>query len=129
MTGIRNRSAWVWVAIAAVAFASVSRAEAGLQGAKAYAHPVLQFLARSQTQHAIPGPGASRHAQRGSSHPMRAIFSDTISGSWLAMLPVFFIGLIAPLALESAPSPNSLGRWPAQPLLPASFQRPPPCLA
>ncbi len=128
MTGNRNRSAWVWVAIAAVAFASVSRAEAGLQGAKAYAHPVLQFLARSQTQHPIPGPGASRYAQRGSSRPMRAIFRDAVSGSWLAMLPVFFIGLIAPPAPLPAPSPDSLGRGPAEHLLPASFQRPPPCL-
>jgi hypothetical protein len=59
---------------------------------------------------------------------MRAIFRDAVSGSCLAMLPVFFIGLIAPLALQSAPSPNSLGRGPAEPFLPASFQRPPPCL-
>jgi hypothetical protein len=128
MTGNRNRSAWMWVAVAAVAFASVARAEDGLQGAKAYAHPVLEFLARSQAPHAIPGPGASRYAQRGSSRPMRAIFRNAGSGSWLAMLPVFFIGLIAPLALHSAPSTHSLGRGPAEPLLPASFQRPPPCL-
>ena len=128
MTGNRNRSAWMWVAIAAVAFASVARAEAGLQGAKAYAHPVLEFLARSQTQHAIAGPGASRYTQRRSSRPMRAIFRDAGSGSWLAILPVFFIGLITPLALQSAPSTPSLGCGPAEPLLPVSFQRPPPCL-
>ncbi len=128
MTGSRNRSAWMWVAIAAVAFASVARAEAGLQGAKAYAHPVLEFLARGQTQYAIPGPGASRYTQRGSSRPMRAIFREAGSGSWLTILPVFFIGLITPLAPESAPSTQSLGRGPAEPLLPASFQRPPPCL-
>jgi len=127
MTGNRNRSAWMWVAIAAVAFASVARAEAGLQDAKAYAHPVLQFLARSQTQHTIPGPGASRYAQRGSSRPMRVLFRDAGSGSWLAMLPVFFVGLIAPLAVQSDPSTHSHGRGPAEPLLPASYQRPPPC--
>ena len=118
----------MWVAIAAVAFASVARAEAGLQGAKAYAHPVLEFLARSQAQHAVPGPGTSRYAQRGSSRPVRAVFRDAGSGSWFAMLPVFFIGLIAPLALQPAPSTHSLGRGLAEPLLPASFQRPPPLL-
>lgn len=128
MTGNRNRSAWMWVAIAAVAFASVARAEDGLQSAKAYAHPVLEFLARSQAQQAITGPGASRFAQRGSSRPMRAIFRDAGSGSWVAMLPVFFIGLIAPPALLSTPSTHSLGCGFAEPLLPASFQRPPPCL-
>ena len=128
MTGHRNRSAVMWVAIAAVAFASVARAEAGLEGAKAYAHPVLEFLARSQTQNAIAGPGTSRYAQRGSSREMHAMFRDAGSGSWMAMLPVFFIGLIAPLALKSAPTGQSVGRGPAEPLLPASFERPPPCL-
>ena len=46
----RNRNAWMWLAIAAVAFTSVAHAETGRQSSKGYAHPVFEFLVRSQTQ-------------------------------------------------------------------------------
>jgi hypothetical protein len=126
MTGSRNKNAWVWVAIAAIAFASAARAEASLQSAKAYAHPVLEFLAKSQSQNAAAKPGVLRFAQLGSRHQAKAASRDAGSGVWTALLPVFFIGLVSPLSLVSAASIQGLHRPPAPPLLPASFQRPPP---
>jgi hypothetical protein len=128
MTGTRNRNAWIWVAIAAIAFASVSRAETGLHSAKAYAHPVLQFLAKNQAQYPLAKPGATRFVQGGSGQRINSMFRDAGSGRWMTVLPVLFIGLVSPLSLLSAASIQSLGRTPAAPLLPASFQRPPPYL-
>jgi hypothetical protein len=125
----RNRNAWVWVAIAAISFASVARAEAGLQGARAYAHPVLEFLAKSQSQHAVAKSGVARFTQSGARRSFDSIFRDSGTGAWRAMLPVFFIGLISPLTLLSAASIQSLRRATAAPLLPSLFQRPPPSLA
>lgn len=48
---------------------------------------------------------------------------------WLALLPVFFVGLLAPLSLLPLVSVLSLGRTPESPLLTSSFQRPPPSFA
>jgi hypothetical protein len=47
-------------------------------------------------------------------------------GDWLAILPVFFVGMISPLSLFSPLAWSYAGRTPDAPLLPASFQRPPP---
>ena len=47
-------------------------------------------------------------------------------GHWLAILPIFFAGMISPLSLFSPLAWCYLGRTPDAPLLPASFQRPPP---
>jgi hypothetical protein len=46
--------------------------------------------------------------------------------AWMAPLPVFFIGLIAPLNLLALISVLSLGHAPQTPTLAPSFQRPPP---
>ncbi|MGA8086756.1 MAG: hypothetical protein WCA10_05580 [Terracidiphilus sp.] len=123
-----NKNAWMWVAIAAVAFTSVAHAEAGLQSAKAYAHPVLEFLARSQSQNHAEFSGVLRFAHRGARRQSNSILRNAGSGPLIAMLPVFFIGLVSPLALVSAASLRCLGRTPVVPLLPALFQRPPPSL-
>lgn len=48
------------------------------------------------------------------------------SAAWLAILPVFFVGVISPLSLLSPLTFIYLGRTPDAPTLPASFQRPPP---
>jgi len=117
------------VAVAAIALASAARAEAGLQSARAYAHPVLEFLAKSQSQSPAAIPGASRFSQSGSRRQANFLLRDAGPGSWMAMLPVFFVGLISPLTLLSAASSRLLQRAPAAPFLPASFQRPPPSLA
>lgn len=128
MNGTRNGSAWIWVAIAAVAFASVARAEAGLQSAKAYAHPVLEFLAKNQSQYPIARPGVSRFAQLASRRRVHSVSRDTGVGEWMAILPVLFIGLVSPLTLLETGSIRWLGGVPSSPLVPASFQRPPPLL-
>jgi FtsH-binding integral membrane protein len=46
-----------------------------------------------------------------------------------AVLPILFVGLISPLSLLSPLTYIYLGRTPDTPVLPASFQRPPPLLA
>lgn len=46
--------------------------------------------------------------------------------AWLALLPVFFIGLITPLSLISPAAYLHLGFTPESPVLSSSFQRPPP---
>jgi hypothetical protein len=48
------------------------------------------------------------------------------AGAWLAILPILFVGLISPLSLRSPLAYIYLGRTPDAPVLPASFQRPPP---
>jgi hypothetical protein len=129
MSGSRNKNAWVWVAIAAIAFASAARAEAGLQSARAYAHPVLEFLAKSQGQSPAVRPVVLRFAQVGPGRQINAVSRDARIGMWMAILPVFFVGLVSPLTLVSAAFIRGLYQEPAAPLLPASFQRPPPLFA
>lgn len=49
------------------------------------------------------------------------------AGAWFAILPILlFVGVISPLGLLSPLAYIYLGRTPETPLLPASFQRPPP---
>jgi hypothetical protein len=116
----------MWVAIAAVTFTSLSRAESGLQHSKTCAHPVLELLARSQVQNPAAHSGVLRYAHTGSGRQAGSMLRHPASAALIAMLPVLFIGLVLPLSVASI---RSLGRAPAAPLLPALFQRPPPCLA
>lgn len=124
----RNKRAWMWVAIAAVAFTSIARAEAGLQSARTYAHPVLDFLARSQSQNLAAHSGAFRFANTGSGRHANLRLRNAGPGALIAMLPVLFLGLVSPLTPLSVASIQCLGRAPAVPLLSALFQRPPPRL-
>ena len=48
------------------------------------------------------------------------------AGAWLAVLPILFVGVISPLSLLSPLANVYLGRTPDSPILPSSFQRPPP---
>ena len=123
MAGSRNKHAWIWVAIAAISLASVSRTAAGLDSARAYANPVLHLLVKSHgaSVAAKSGPGM-RFAQRGS------IFRDAQSGTWIAFLPVYFIGLVT-LSLFSSLFVRALYPPPAVPLSATFFQRPPPVFA
>lgn len=50
----------------------------------------------------------------------------TGDADWLAILPIFFVGLISPLSLLSPMAYVYIGRTPDAPALPTSFQRPPP---
>ena len=51
---------------------------------------------------------------------------STHSGGWLAILPIFFAGLISPLVLFVSVTHLYTRIVPASPLLRAAFQRPPP---
>lgn len=126
MSGHRNKHAWIWVAIAAISLASVARGEGGLDSARAYANPVLQFLAKSHSASSVAKSGAARYAQRSSMGRIRAIFRDAGTGAWLSFLPVCFVGFIAPLRVFRGVATGYRGPTPAAPLLPFSFQRPPP---
>ena len=46
--------------------------------------------------------------------------------AWLALLPVFFVGLLVPLGLFSPLAFLALGSTPDAPAPAAAFQRPPP---
>ena len=49
------------------------------------------------------------------------------AGAWLAVLPMLlFVGMISPLSLLSPMAYMYLGRAHDAPVLPATFQRPPP---
>jgi hypothetical protein len=112
------------VAVAAITLASVARAEAGLQSARAYANPVFEFLAGNHVAQPAALHGVARQAQQRTQ--ARAASQAPLSGAWIAMLPVLFIGVVSPLNQLSPGSVLCLGGMPSAPLLPGSFQRPPP---
>jgi hypothetical protein len=123
MTGNRHRNAWIWVAITAIALATVARAESGFELARVYANPVLAYLAADHPVQA----GETAQIHKGSVAAARALSSvNADSGMWLELLPILFVGLLLPLGLLSALSSLSLGQQFAPPTLTALFQRPPP---
>ena len=126
MIGTRNRGAWIWVALAALTLASVARAEAGTQSVRDYAHPVLQFLAGGHTAQTASPHGIPRLAQPRKTRHIDALPQHHVAGAWMAMLPVLFVGLVSPLNQLSERSVLCVGSVPAAPLLPSSYQRPPP---
>lgn len=125
MSANRQKSAWIWVAVAAIAVATLARTESGLPKATAFTNPVLQFLSAHSNSEALASLGLpGSHARvydraQGASHGERP-------GAWAVMLPILFVGLVAPLSLISPQATLSLGRTPAAPALPCRFQRPPP---
>jgi hypothetical protein len=120
MLGGRNKHAWIWVALAAISFAYVSPAATRLNGTRAYANPVLHFLVKSHSASAATS-GAMRLGQRSS------LFRDARSGAWIAVLPVWFIGLVL-LRLFAPRLLRALQLVPVAPLRTSLFQRPPPVL-
>ena len=131
MTATRYKSSWMWLAVAAMAVMSLTRVEGSIGNATVYTNPVLAFLAGQQnanSTHSAP-TGGPQILNLGSARKRSLAFlHDAAPGAWTAILPVLFIGLVAPLSLISPKSYFSLGRRPAAPLLPCSFQRPPPAL-
>ena len=125
MTRRQNRSAWIWVAFAAITLASVARAESGLQSARSYTHPVFELFAANHAAHSSDLHGTSAH----SSSRQISASRNQLAGAWLVMLPVFFIGLVSPLNQLSARLRLCLGNLPPAPLHPSLFQRPPPQFA
>lgn len=116
----------MWLAIAAMAVVSLARVQAGVESPTVYTNPVLAFLAGQQDQATVSAAGSPQivRARNGSG----VYLHDAASGAWTSILPVLFIGLVAPLSLISARSILSLGRTPASPESPERFQRPPPAL-
>lgn len=121
-----NRNAWIWVAIAAITFATLSRTEAGLQNAKAYANPVLEFLIKSQANPTLANPAASHLFPRIPNRRSLSASAPSSMAGWNAVLPIFFVGLLTPLALLSISFLEPVGRIPASPQLSAFSARPPP---
>ena len=129
MTSTRQRNAWIWLAVAFMAVASLARVHDGFPGASAYSNSVLQFLSGQQDSGASAATGNPGLLKLVPASQSRMFWlHGAHSGEWMAVLPVFFIGLLAPLSLISPRSTQCLGRPPAAPALPSSFQRPPPSL-
>jgi hypothetical protein len=123
MTAIRHRNAWIWVAVAAMSIAFVARAQSGIQNARAYTNPVLEFLAAHQSERPDAAIGFQRFQHSRSTRVNRHLAD---SNTLAAMLPVMFVGLVSPLNVLSPKAALCIGRAPASPVLPVSFQRPPP---
>jgi hypothetical protein len=126
MKAIRYRSAWIWLAVAVVAVAAVTRAEAGAASPAAYAHPVLGFLSGHPNAGTLATRGVPRLLRNWSPRQSKAGLGGYGSGLWQAMLPVLFVGLVAPLTFLASRLPQFACRMLPAPVLPSSFQRPPP---
>jgi hypothetical protein len=124
MIGRRNRSAWIWVAITAIALASVARAESGYEIARAYANPLIALFSADQGSQ----PLAAHNIAPGRTVRGDGSNSQQNGGAsfWLELLPVLFVGLLSTRSLLSGQSSLSLGHVYPAPALAALFQRPPP---
>jgi hypothetical protein len=119
MTGNRSKGACIWLALAAISFASLARVQSGVENARAYADPVIKFFAAGH----LADSDASAKVQRAGSPP-QAGSSDL----GLNLLPIFFVGLVAPLVLQSLRARFFEQRVAAAPSTSTLFQRPPPYL-
>jgi hypothetical protein len=119
----RNRRAWIWLALAAAVLVSTARVQAGIQPVRTYAHSVMAYLAASQNEAAAIQQRATWRAASAASHGDQPGFAQLI-----ALLPVFFVGLMAMLLQRVCGLSLCVGRPSTAPLLPFRFQRPPPSL-
>src|SRR4051812_3900169 len=130
MTATRYRNTWMWLAGAAMAVASLARVEGSIGTATVYTTPVLAFLAGQQNAANVAASSAPHYANLGSARRTSVVFfQHPDPGSWTAVLPVLFVGLVSPLSLISPTSLLSLDRRLPAPALPSLFERPPPALA
>jgi hypothetical protein len=103
--------------MAAISVASLARVQSGVENARAYADPVIRFLAAAhQTEFEAPAR-AHRAASRNEAGA---------SGVGLNLLAVFFVGLVAPLAVEPFRAFCRVQSVPVAPLAAKLFERPPP---
>lgn len=118
------------MAVAVMVIATAARAEAGSTRSAAYAHPVFEFLSHHSNACSLtPRDVPQLFKDWSSDWAARKTGAATHSrnaGVWQAMLPVLFIGLVAPLSLVAYKSTTSTFQIPASPALPSAFQRPPP---
>ena len=115
----RNRSngAWVWVAMAAISIVSLARIQSGVENARAYADPVIKFIAAA---HQVDADASAR------SHRAIPGSQTGASGIGLDLMAVCFVGLVVPLALQSYRIVSLLENPPALLFRADLFQRPPP---
>lgn len=126
MSAPENRGAWRWLAITAVAFLCLACADANIASARTFSHPILAALVGHQDTTDVSNSAVLRFVQEQSRVSKKASRHAADDGFWAAMLPVLFVGLMAPLGLLSPKPILRLGHPPAAPLLPSAFQRPPP---
>jgi hypothetical protein len=115
MMGNRRKGAWTWVAMAAISLASLACVQSSVKNARHYADPVIKFFAAVQQADA----DASVRAHRATSRTQAG-------ATGINLLTVFFVGLVAPLVLESFRARFFLQQPPSAPVLAKLFQRPPP---
>jgi hypothetical protein len=113
----RSKGAWIWVAMAAISLISITRVQSGVENARAYADPVIKFFAAA---HQADADASAR------SHRAISRSQTGASGIGLDLLAVFFVGMIAPLVLQSFPFVLCRRCLPASPFHADLFQRPPP---
>ncbi len=118
MRANRSKDAWILVAIAAITLASLARAEAGIENARAYASPVIKFFAGS--------PLADTAVSKATDRKVSAV--SNYLGAALDLLPVEFVGLVSPLNVQSVRALHTMGRALPATNLSVLFQRPPPAL-
>ena len=120
MSGNRSKGAWIWVAMAAISFASLARVQSGVENARSYADPVIKFIAAAHQADAEFSPRSHRATPRS---------QTSTAGIGLDLMAVFFVGLVVPLALQGFRTLSSVQHPPAAPHIAYLFQRPPPVLA
>ncbi|HUB28350.1 MAG TPA: hypothetical protein VL967_01590 [Terracidiphilus sp.] len=125
MTANRHKNAWIWIAVAAMAAVTLARAETGMPHARVSANPVLAFLSNRSITNEFSASRIPGMLGRVSERRVRSSSGPT-AGVWTAILPIFFVGLIAPLNLVPACAMLCIGRAISAPALPFRFQRPPP---
>jgi hypothetical protein len=125
----RNRSAWVWVTIAAIALVSATRADSSRQGVKAGMRAALALLNRGQSLPLAANPGIAQLIPRATGRRVAALLRDSGINGWVGIVPILFVAMVSPVKAVSAVPPPRSGQTPAAPLLPSAFQRPPPRLA
>jgi hypothetical protein len=125
----RNRSAWVWVTIAAIALVSVARADGSRHSTKAGMRAALALLHRGQSLPLAAKPGMAQLIPRATARRVTKLLQSSGIGACVGILPILFVAMVSPLGVLSTASVPRSSRTPAAPLLPFSFQRPPPRLA
>jgi len=120
MTRNKSKGAWIWVAMAAISFASLARVQSGVENARNYADPVMKFFAAAHQADVEFSPRSHRAVPRA---------QTSTAGIGLDLMAVFFVGLVVPLALQGFRTVSSEQHLPARLHIAYLFQRPPPVIA
>jgi len=128
MTGNRNKTAWIWLTVAAMTAMTFARAQAGGPSTAPDDDSVFAFLSGHSMGGAFGAQSSPTTREYRSDRRLRTSTPGIGTGAWMAVVPILFVGLIAPLSLISPGAVLSLGRACSAPALPFLFQRPPPSL-